>query len=154
GRARGPRRPRNDRPGGVRHRARELPANAGQAVRRAALAVGLLLAWAGSARAQIGGRERNFGGTQPGAHRSPENWAFELRFGPYRPDVDSEFGGRTMPYQEFFGSGASLLFGFEVDYQLWHRFGSFGIGGSFGWFSDSNKACAPATCNVRIPGDE
>jgi len=108
------------------------------------------------ARAQIGGGDfgRPLSSDRPEGFGSPQSWAAELRFGPYRPDVDSEFSGRAMPYTEFFGTGSSFLFSIEVDYQLWHRFGSLAIGGSAGWFSDSAKACRPATCAQRVPGDE
>jgi hypothetical protein len=51
-------------------------------------------------------------------YRSPQYAAFELRIGPYRPNVDSEFesSGQT-PFQDTFGSGESFMVGFEVDYQ-------------------------------------
>src|SRR5262249_60065399 len=90
---------------------------------------------------------------RPARFGSPHPWAAELRFGPYRPDVDSEFSGRAMPYTEFFGTGSSFLFSIEVDYQLWHRFGSLAIGGSAGWFSDSAQACRPPTRAPRLPRD-
>ena len=78
---------------------------------------------------------------RPSDYRSPQAWAMEFRFGPYRPDVDSDpaLKGAT-PYGEFFGDGSSLLFSFELDYQLWHRFGSLAIGGSLGYFRDPRAA--------------
>jgi hypothetical protein len=86
--------------------------------------------------------------------RSPQHWAMELRFGPYRPDVDSEFSNGSRPYTEFFGTGSSFLFSVELDYQIWHGFGSLGVGGSVGWFSDSAKACLPGSCNTRSQADD
>jgi hypothetical protein len=54
---------------------------------------------------------------------SPQHFAFELRFGPYTPDIDSKPGltprsyyGGLPPYQYTFGGGAQFYFGMEVDY--------------------------------------
>lgn len=47
---------------------------------------------------------------------SPQNMAFELRIGPYLPNVDDEFGGQG-PFERFFGKENRYLFGFEVDWQ-------------------------------------
>jgi hypothetical protein len=60
---------------------------------------------------------------------TPQDMAVELRFGRYRPNVDSEFGG-TGPYQTIFGTDVRYQFGFEVDWQLLRipRFGTFGPG--------------------------
>jgi len=56
--------------------------------------------------------------------------AVEIRFGPYRPDVDSSFSGAA-PYQQVFGDGTRYMLGLEVDYQPLHipSFGSVGVGG-------------------------
>ena len=91
---------------------------------------------------------------KPQDYRSPQAWAMEFRFGPYRPDVDSEFTGMNKPYSEFFGDGSSFLFSFELDYQLWHGFGSLALGGNAGYFSDSAKACLPGSCQMRSAADE
>ncbi len=63
---------------------------------------------------------------------SPQSAAFELRFGPYRPEVDSEFGG-ARPFDDTFGGDNRYLIGLEVDWQVLRvpHFGSFGPG--FGW---------------------
>ena len=101
-----------------------------------------------------GGKFNNEETGKPSDYRSPQAWAMEFRFGPYRPDVDSEFSGMNKPYSEFFGDGSSFLFSMELDYQLWHGFGSLAIGGSFGYFSDSAKACLPGSCQMRSAADE
>jgi MYXO-CTERM domain-containing protein len=52
---------------------------------------------------------------------SPHRWDLELRFGPYRPDVDDEFaerGSPARPYEEVFGSSRRLMMQLEVDRQL------------------------------------
>src|SRR5262249_23361571 len=92
-----------------RHLAQLARRRGGQAARRGRVGRGqlfLLLAAvslvARPARAQTGG---SLGGSlgietaPPTSYRSPQQWAIELRFGPYRPDVDSEFGGRRKPYE-------------------------------------------------------
>ncbi len=72
--------------------------------------------------------------------RSPQRFAFELTFGPYRPDVDSEFNGRRDPYNQFFGGGHELLMRGELDYQFFHRYGSLGVGLGAGYFSVTGRS--------------
>jgi|GEM_PF-302168 len=76
-------------------------------------------------------------------YRSPQHAAFELRIGPYRPNVDSEFGtsGQT-PFQDSFGSGQSFMVGFEVDYQALRipYFGTLGPGLGAGFTMYSAQA--------------
>lgn len=77
--------------------------------------------------------------------RSPQRFAFEVRFGPYRPDIDSEFksvdGAPAFhPYQDYFGSGHDLMTQIELDYQFWHRFGSLAAGLGLGYFSVTGTA--------------
>jgi len=65
---------------------------------------------------------------------SEQNAAFELRFGPYRPEVDSELGGAT-PFNDTFGSDKRYLIGIEVDWQALRipKFGSVGPGVGWGY---------------------
>jgi len=80
------------------------------------------------AQAQVITSERN-------RHGSPQHFALEFRFSPYRPDVDSEFDGTGRhPYQDFFGSGRHLLSQLEFDYQFLRHVGSLGVGASVGYF--------------------
>jgi hypothetical protein len=70
---------------------------------------------------------------------SAQNFAFELKFGPYRPDVDSEFpssgpNART-PYKDFFTDNRRLLSQIEFDWQILRRVGSLGVGVGVGYFS-------------------
>jgi hypothetical protein len=73
-------------------------------------------------------------------YRSPQQFAFELRFGPYRPDVDGEFNGVRHPYQDYFGSGSKLLTQIEFDYELFHGFGTAAVGLGLGYFQITGTA--------------
>lgn len=86
-----------------------------QLVASLAAGIGLLLV---GARANAQGVD-DFGGY--GAKRgvqseSKQEAAFELRFGRYLPEVDSQVGGS--PFQSTFGNDTRFLFGAEVDWQL------------------------------------
>jgi hypothetical protein len=84
--------------------------------------------------------------------RSPQRFAFEVTFGPYRPDVDSEFDGRRDPYNEYFGGGHELLMRAELDYQFFHRYGSLALGVGAGYWSVTGKS-PYADGSGRISGD-
>ncbi|AUX21401.1 hypothetical protein SOCEGT47_018830 [Sorangium cellulosum] len=72
-------------------------------------------------------------------YASPQSFAFELRFGPYSPEVDEEFSG-TGPYGRTFGDGQRFYFGLEVDW-LPLRIPYVGaIGPGFGWGYTSASA--------------
>ncbi|GMV17511.1 MAG: hypothetical protein HS104_00215 [Polyangiaceae bacterium] len=90
-------------------------------------------AWSATATAQGTDELGPYGGLdRRHQFESPQNAAFELRFGPYRPEVDSEFGG-AKPFDDTFGGDNRYLIGLEVDWQALRvpHFGSFGPG--FGW---------------------
>jgi len=91
----------------------------------------------------------------PPANKNPNSHvAVELRFGPYRPQVDRAFDNAA-PYQQVFGDSTRFMLGGEVDYQPIHipHFCSVGIGGLFGYtkatanarFSDGSGASAEDT---------
>lgn len=98
----------------------------------------------------------------PPAHRtfeSPQHWAFELRFGPYTPNVDSDpaLHGAT-PYHDVFGTTPRLLVGAEFDWQALRipHFGSIGpgLGASYTTMSAdaqfSKPHCSPGgTCTSQ-----
>ncbi len=69
--------------------------------------------------------------------QSPQRWAFELRFGPYAPEIDSEFGGKAAPHESYFGDERRLMTQVELDYQFWHAFGSLALGVSTGYFRET-----------------
>jgi hypothetical protein len=72
-------------------------------------------------------------------YRTPQRFALELRFGPYKPDIDSEFGGKRHAYEDFFGSGRRLLSQVEFDYQILHHVGSLGVGLGVGYFTETGS---------------
>lgn len=65
---------------------------------------------------------------------SPQWWAAELKFGPYKPDIDGEFGGGAEPYKDVFGSGVGLMSQLTVDLQFFKKHGTLGVGGTIGFF--------------------
>ena len=86
-------------------------------------------------------------------YKSPQRFAFELTFGPYIPDIDSEFNGARTPYKDYFGSGSNLLTRVEFDYQFWHRYGSLAAGLGAGYFSVTGTA--PVANGTGLPsGDQ
>jgi hypothetical protein len=105
----------------------------------------VMLALGGTARAQTDILERAPTETPAGhPYRSPQRFAVELKFGPYRPDIDSEFApsgptART-PYKDYFGNSRHLLSALEFDWQILHKIGSLGVGVGIGYFSVTGAA--------------
>lgn len=82
-----------------------------------------------------GGMERRYG------YESPQNAAFEARFGRYQPGIDDEFSGAT-PFRSTFGDDSRYSIGFEVDWQAL-RIPSLGtLGPGVGWAYTSFSADA------------
>jgi hypothetical protein len=80
---------------------------------------------------------------------SPRNYALELRFGPYTPDVDSEFGGGpTAPYAFTFGTKNRLMSQLEFDFEILKTYGTLAIGVQAGQFRSTAKACEKGTKNA------
>jgi hypothetical protein len=94
------------------------------------------------------------GDESPDAHRfrSPQHWAFELKFGPYKPDVDSEFSAGNAHYQKYFGGSRHLMSQLEVDWQFLRKFGSLGLGLGVGYFSVTGRAPFPGNTG-QLSGD-
>jgi hypothetical protein len=88
-------------------------------------------------------------------YHSPQNFAFELRFSPYRVQVDEEPGlnGKT-PFADAFGSGARFYIGLEFDWQTFRipYVGTIGPGVSVGRVGMSRQAMTKFT--GRPSGDE
>jgi len=87
-------------------------------------------------------------GDQSKAFRTSKEWAIELRFGAYRPDVDSEVSGSGQtPYKTMFGGGRHLMSQLEVDWQFFQKFGSLAAAVATGYYSVGAKAFVadPAT---------
>lgn len=75
-------------------------------------------------------------------------WHVGLRFGPYVPGIDEQFGEDRGPYAEMFG-GYKVLPMLDVDRIVWRGFGQLGIGGSIGYMSNTADAWADGS----TPGD-
>jgi hypothetical protein len=119
--------------------------------RRKATKTSFLLAFlavlgAGSAQAQPIAREtgskvdidKTF--EEPRSYRTSKDFAFELRFGAYRPNIDSEFSGGAQPYKDVYGGKRHLISSLEFDWQFFQAFGSLALGGQMGYYSQSAKA--------------
>jgi hypothetical protein len=103
-------------------------------MKRIGLALAICLLSAGAARAQTVLHEQN-------RFASPQNWAIELRAGPYLPEIDSEFPGtENPPFQKYFGTDRKVMFQLEVDYQFTHIFGSAAVGAQVGYQTREGKA--------------
>lgn len=71
---------------------------------------------------------------------SPRDYAFELKFGPYRPQADSEHSlGGAHPFEDIYGAGNAFMTQVEIDVELWRGFGTAGIGGSTGFVQHLGK---------------
>jgi hypothetical protein len=73
------------------------------------------------------------------SYASPRSFFGELKFGPYRPHIDSEFSG-TGPYRRYFGDSSGVMTQYELDYQLFQRFGSLAVGFGLGYWTKSGHA--------------
>lgn len=75
-----------------------------------------------------------------GQYRStPQHFAFELKFGPYRPDIDSEFSGpmHPTPYADYFGTGRKLMTTMEFDWEIVRHIGTVALGLGLGYFKET-----------------
>jgi hypothetical protein len=84
-------------------------------------------------------------------YHSPQHFAFELKFGPYSPNIDASPGlnGAT-PFADLFNNqfttppgtrpAGKLLTTLEIDWQFLHGFGSLGLGASWGVSSRSSHS--------------
>ena len=80
-----------------------------------------------------------------GQYRStPQHFAFELKFGPYRPDVDSEFPAQSdqHPYRDFFGTGRKLMTTMEFDWEIVRHVGTVALGVGMGYFKETGNNVA------------
>jgi hypothetical protein len=72
---------------------------------------------------------------------SPQYGAFELKFGPYTPNVDDEPGLAGSPYHAVFGNDTMFLTMIELDFQFLRLRGiNFGVGGGMGFMQAYTKA--------------
>ena len=106
-------------------------------MRRSALVLGSMLFSSVASAQDLGAIRRD----PPKSDLSPQNAAFEIRFGPYNPRVDENLS--TPVFEDFFGDDNRYMPGFEVDWQIWRApyVGTLGVGIGWGYtrFSASNQ---------------
>ena len=78
----------------------------------------------------------------PISYESPQQFALEIKFGLYSPNIDSTTGLKGTPFSDLFVSQygtnvhqrppGQLLTSLEFDWQFWHAFGSLGVAASVG----------------------
>ena len=64
---------------------------------------------------------------------SPRNTMLELKFGPFKPDIDKEFNGKASPFKTVMGNKTLLMTQFEYDYEFFTRFGIIAMGATIGY---------------------
>lgn len=86
-------------------------------------------------------------------YASAQHFALELRFGPYKPNIDDEFEGRATPFRDSFGDSPRLFIGLEFDWQTFRipYVGTIGPGIGIGQVSMSRNA---TTVTGRPSGDD
>jgi hypothetical protein len=107
--------------------------------------------WSRTAAAEMEQAEQSW--REPRVYESTQRFAFELRFGPYRPDIDSAFVG-AKPYEKVFGTDRRLAFGLEFDWQAMRipYVGTFGPG--IGWSYTHMSAQARKSGTTELSAEE
>lgn len=87
---------------------------------------------------------------------SPQNFAIEVRLGPYRPDIDSDPSLHGTPYNDVFGDPPHLMYGLEFDWQALRipHLGSLGPGVSIGRVGISRQAKLLHPQGTKVFADE
>jgi len=85
---------------------------------------------------------------------STQNFALELRFGPYLPRVDSEFTNGEKPFEKYFGTTNRVAVGVEFDWLLLkvERVLRFGPGLGFMYTAIGADAFYGAMATPPLPG--
>lgn len=76
----------------------------------------------------------------PSLAESPRDMVLEIKFGPFRPSIDSEFGGQARPYKDVMGGGSVLMTQVEYEYEFYNRVGVLAVGASLGYARDKGSA--------------
>ncbi len=96
-------------------------------------------------------------------YETPQNFSLELRFSPWQPDVDSEFGGRAHPFRDYFGGTDEngqlrvtdhLLGGLQFDWQALRVASIFSLGLGVSASYSNFAANAPITASGQRSGQE
>ncbi len=82
---------------------------------------------------------------------SSQHAAFELRFGPYRPNVDQNTNANV--FADFFGDDQRLMLGVELDWQILRApyVGTLGVGVGWGYTQMSAPNAIPAELAALDP---
>ncbi len=73
---------------------------------------------------------------------------FELKGGPYGPELQKERLGEVRPFEAVFqDTGPNPLYTLALDFQLVRSFGTFGVGGSFGFMQFVGRSLVPDQTN-------
>jgi hypothetical protein len=85
---------------------------------------------------------------------SERNYAVELRFGLFYPDLDSEPGfvktlpdgvtPQTPPNQLVFGKSSRPMWEMEFDWEILQTFGTLAVGATIGYWKENGHACLSA----------
>ena len=107
----------------------------------AAIAAALALALV-SPVATAQSRESEFGANAHMGRESPQNFAAEIRFAPFSPNIDSDPTLRGTPYRDSFGSAPRLMVSAELDWQALRipHLGTIGPGVGAGYTSITRPA--------------
>jgi hypothetical protein len=100
------------------------------------LALALAFTYTSPASAQSGIPDSNWRQfDRPPREPADTQFAFEVRFGPYWPQVDSEDGLSGTPYESTFGNDGRFYFGLEFDWMPLRipYVGTFGVGVGWGY---------------------
>jgi len=71
---------------------------------------------------------------------SPRTTMIEFKFGPFRPDIDKEFGGRASPFKTIMGNKSLLMTQFEYNYEFFTGFGILAMGATIGYSRAKGEA--------------
>jgi hypothetical protein len=73
------------------------------------------------------------------AERPPRFLLVAFKLDRYNPQIDSEAGLTGQPYKEIFGTHVPWRYQVEVDWEAWHPFGTFMLGGTVGIWQNYGK---------------
>jgi hypothetical protein len=105
-----------------------------------------LLAPSAAAAERYAPPPNDLAGPKHKSFESPQWFALELRFSPFKPAVDAQSGLLGKPFEQTFGGNPRVLVQFEFDFQFvripW--VGTLGIGASAGYFQIGQQALTPS----------
>lgn len=93
-------------------------------------------------------------GVETAAPLPRSDYAFELKLGPYIPDVDSEGGLSGKPFETVFGDDDNLMIQLELDRFLAWPLGQLGVGATLGYMQDTAQTFPLGTDGRPILDDD